>query len=255
MRERMKIVVVEDEYYVRKGLRNEIDWAAWGCEIVGEAENGMRGVEVIEKLRPQLVIADIEMPMMSGIDMVRQLKIRQVEAEYIFLTSHQNFTYVYQAIKLDVIDYLLKPFHREDLETSIQKARLKLHFLNREEEKQLLLSERELGVKNSLVREAVSYVREHYAEEISSVRMAEHLNISAAYFCRIFKKETGYTFSQYLVNYRIHIAAGMLANFDLRISEVAAQVGIVDSNYFSQLFKRIMGVTPTEYQNEKGHLF
>ncbi|WP_307254786.1 response regulator [Moryella indoligenes] len=98
----MKIVVVEDEYYVRKGLRNEIDWAAWGCEIVGEAENGMRGVEVIEKLRPQLVIADIEMPMMSGIDMVRQLKIRRVEAEYIFLTSHQNFTYVYQAIKMMV---------------------------------------------------------------------------------------------------------------------------------------------------------
>lgn len=247
----MRIVLVEDEYYVRKGILNTVDWAGNGCEIVGEAENGARGMQVIEEMRPHLVIADIEMPMMDGIEMVRRLRAKGIESEYIFLTSHQNFTYVYNAIKLEVIDYLLKPFHREDLQKSLQKARLKLHLLEREEERSLLTAEQDIRVKNSLVQEAVHYVRAHYAEEISSVSMAEHLNISTAYFCRIFKKETGYTFGQYLANYRIHIAAGMLTNFDIRVNEAALQVGIADSNYFSQLFKRITGLSPTEYQSSR----
>ena len=94
-------------------------------------------------------------------------------------------------------------------------------------------------------------MRKHYAEEISNVTAAEKLDINSAYFCRLFKKETGYTFGQYLTNYRIHVAAGLLTNFDMRINEVAMQVGIPDSNYFSQVFKKIMGMTPKEYQDAK----
>lgn len=248
MRTLMKVVLVEDEYYVRKGIIRALDWEAHGCFIAGEAENGEKGISLVEETRPQLVIADIEMPMMDGIEMVRRLKAKGISAEYIFLTSHQNFNYVYNAMKMEVIDYLLKPFHPEDLLACIHKARLRLHL----DEEEWRKSEREeLQVKNALVREAVNYVRAHYAEEISSVSVSLHLNLSTAYFCRIFKKETGYTFGQYLSNYRVQIAAGMLKNFDVRVNEVAAEVGILDSNYFSQIFKRIMGIAPKDYQNLK----
>ena len=115
----------------------------------------------------------------------------------------------------------------------------------------LLLTQKELQIKNGYIKDAVAYVRKHYAEEISNVTAAEKLDINSAYFCRLFKKETGYTFGQYLTNYRIHVAAGLLTNFDMRINEVAMQVGIPDSNYFSQVFKKIMGMTPKEYQDAK----
>ena len=235
--EKLRVVVVEDEYYVRKGIIQSFDWEKLDCEIVGEAANGKAGIEVVEECRPDLVIVDIEMPVMDGIEMVRRLKGKQCTAEFIFLTAHQKFTYVHSALKLEAMDYLLKPFRYEDLEECIEKVRVKRHKLDETEEQELLLTQRELQVKNSYIKDAVAYVRNHYAEDISNVTAAEQLDINSAYFCRL--------------NYRIHVAAGLLANFDIRVNEVAEQVGIADSNYFSQVFKKIMGMTPKEYQDAK----
>ena len=249
--EKLRIVVVEDEYYVRKGIIQSFDWEKVDCEIVGEAANGKAGIEVVEETKPDLVIVDVEMPVMDGLEMVRHLKSRKCMAEFVFLTAHQQFTYIHSALKLEAMDYLLNPFRFEDLEECIRKVRLKVHKADTPLEEQILFS-KELQVKNSYIKNAVTYVRKHYAEEISSVMVAEELDINPAYFCRLFKKETGYTFGQYLTNYRIHVAEGLLNNFDLRINEVAEQVGIPDSNYFSQIFKKNIGMTPKEYQDTRG---
>lgn len=247
----LKVVIVEDEYYVRKGIIQTFDWKGLGCEIVGEASNGREGVEVIERTRPDLVIADIEMPVTDGLEMVKILKSKQCRAEFIFLTAHQKFTYVHSALKLEAMDYLLKPFRYEELEACIRKVRIKLRKVDEETAKTILLTEEELSAGNMYIKKAISYVREHYAEEILVNEVAEGLNLSEAYFCRLFKKETGYTFGQYLTNYRIHVAAGLLANFPMKVSEAAEQVGYSDSNYFSMTFKKIMDMSPSDYQELK----
>lgn len=248
--ETLTIVVVEDEYYVRKGIIQSFDWRKVNCEIVGEASNGKVGIEVIEQTKPDLVIVDVEMPVMGGVEMVRHLRSKHCMSEFVFLTGHQQFTYVHSALKLEAVDYLLKPFRFEELEECIQKVRAKVHKDEEKTEEQIAFSQN-LEVRNSYIKNAVMYVRKHYAEDISSVTVAEELDINSAYFCRLFKKETGYTFGQYLTNYRVHVAEGLLKNFDFRVNEVAEQVGIPDSNYFSQVFKKYIGMTPKEYQDTK----
>ena len=248
MTDNLRIVIVEDEYYVRKGLINSFSWQDIGCEIVGEADNGANGLKVIMEQQPHLVIADIEMPLLDGISMVEQLIKQGYKGEYIFLTSHQNFSYVYRALKLEVVDYLLKPFKNEELQSNLEKVKVKVG-LNQTAVQETVVDE--INFKNTLIRQAVLYVRENYAQEITSNSVAEYLNISSAYFCRTFKKETGYTFGHYLAYYRIHKAAHLLQDSDMRISEVAAACGIADSNYFSQIFKKIKGVTPKEYQSNR----
>ena len=250
---RLKVVIVEDEYYVRKGIINSFDWGELDCEVVGEAANGKKGSEIIEELRPDIVITDIEMPVMDGIEMVRLLKNKRIEAGYIFLTAHQKFTYVHSALKLEAVDYLLKPFRYEDLKNSIEKVREKLQSGSSLSQEKIEI-EKEIQAKNNYIKEAVLYVRNNYGKDISNITAAEYLDINSAYFCRLFKKETGYTFGQYLTHYRVNVAAGLLANFDIRVAEVAEQVGYTDSNYFSQIFKKIMGITPKEYQNEKKYI-
>lgn len=247
---KLRVVVVEDEYYVRKGIINSFDWNELECEVVGEAQNGKKGAVIIEELRPDVVVTDIEMPVMSGIEMVKLLKNKQIEAGYIFLTAHQKFTYVHSALKLEAVDYLLKPFRYEELKQSLEKVREKLtgNSVSVDDRTEL---EKEIRAKNNYVKEAISYVRDNYGKDISNITAANHLDINSAYFCRLFKKETGYTFGQYLTHYRVHIAAGLLTNFDIRVAEAAEQVGYADSNYFSQIFKKIMGMTPKEYQTEK----
>ena len=234
---RLRVVVVEDEYYVRKGIINSFDWNELECEVVGEAQNGKKGAVIIEELRPDVVVTDIEMPVMSGIEMVKLLKNKQ-------------FTYVHSALKLEAVDYLLKPFRYEELKQSLEKVREKLtgNSVSVGDRTEL---EKEIRAKNNYVKEAISYVRDNYGKDISNITAANHLDINSAYFCRLFKKETGYTFGQYLTHYRVHIAAGLLTNFDIRVAEAAEQVGYADSNYFSQIFKKIMGMTPKEYQTEK----
>lgn len=244
----LSVVIIEDEYYVRKGLIQTFDWAALDCEVIGEASNGRDGVEVISKLKPDLVVADIEMPVINGIEMVKILKSRQCKSEYIFLTAHQKFAYVHSALKLEAMDYLLKPFSYEDLAECIRKVKIRLNKIDGETAKTLLLTEEKMKAKSLYIKDAIDYVREHYAEDITIPAMAQHLGISEAYFCRLFKKETGYTFVRYLTHYRIHVAAGMLAKLPVKISDAAEQTGFTDSNYFSSTFKRIMHLSPSKYQ-------
>ena len=250
--EKLRVVVVEDEYYVRKGIIQSFDWEKLDCEIVGEAADGKAGIEVVEECRPDLVIVDIEMPVMDGIEMVRRLKGKQCTAEFIFLTAHQKFTYVHSALKLEAMDYLLKPFRYEDLEECIEKVRVKRHKLDETGEQELLLTQRELQVKNGYIKDAVAYVRNHYAEDISNVTAAEQLDINSAYFCRLFKKETGYTVLNYLTQYRVSMACRLLSGGEHRVYEVAEKVGYRDVTYFGSTFKKFTGLSPTEYQDRKG---
>src|SRR5690554_1419626 len=101
-----KIVIVEDEILVKKGLVLTTDWEKLGCRVVGEAENGLQGIEVIEKLKPDIVLTDVRMPGMNGIEMIERLK-GKVEAEYIILSAYSEFSYAKKAISLGVREYLV----------------------------------------------------------------------------------------------------------------------------------------------------
>lgn len=250
----LKVIIVEDEYYVRQGMIKTIPWEEFECEIIGEASNGKMGVEVIQKLKPDVVIADIEMPILNGIDMMGELRRKGCTSYFIFLTAHQKFTYVHEALKMAAIDYLLKPVNHKELEQSIRKILVRFKKYNEDKLEEFEGSYEGVTVENNnlYIKQAISYVRKNYANEISVESITQHLAISEAYFCRLFKKETGYTFGQYLANYRMHVAAGLLKNFPLKVYEVAYQVGYADTNYFSVIFKKIMGVTPKEYQDQHG---
>ena len=121
-----RVLIVDDEKYVRMGIKSETDWALIGCEVVGEAANGIEGLEAAETLRPDLVISDIRMPKMDGIEMAEKIIEKCPGTKVIFLTAYNEFEYARQAIRIGVSDYLLKPFQDGELEGSIQRL-LHLH--------------------------------------------------------------------------------------------------------------------------------
>ena len=247
--DKYKVVIVDDDDVALENLSFEL-WKDARFSLEGTARNGRKGKKLIMKVQPDLLFLDVEMPDMTGLELLQEIRdYVSWNMKVVFYTAYDK--YMIQANREAAFDYLLKPFRFEDLEECIRKVRLKVHKADTPLEEQILFS-KELQVKNSYIKNAVTYVRKHYAEEISSVMVAEELDINPAYFCRLFKKETGYTFGQYLTNYRIHVAEGLLNNFDLRINEVAEQVGIPDSNYFSQIFKKNIGMTPKEYQDTRG---
>lgn len=247
----LKVLVVEDEEMIRKGIVLAVDWAAMDCVVVGEAANGVEALEAVERLNPSLIITDLKMPRMDGIEMLRCLRERGNHVYVIILTAYDSFTYAQSALRLGAVDFLLKPFHDGDLEQAVTALRRRMGGAEREEP---ALPGLKKGDKSKYVLEAMDYIGKHYQDpNISISDIALDLGISEGHLSRTFKKETDYTLLNYLTGYRIHKAMELLRDCRVKVYEVAAQVGYRDITYFSATFKRVTGLTPSEYQDTSGN--
>ncbi len=117
-----KILIVDDDRIIRKGLLTTIPWEANGFRLVGEAGDGEQALELIEAQRPQIVVTDIRMPFMDGLQLAEEAKKRYPDLKFIFLTGYEDFNYAKQALKIGAVDYLLKPVEREVLLEKVRKA-------------------------------------------------------------------------------------------------------------------------------------
>ena len=242
----LKVLIVEDEEMIRKGIVLTVDWAALDCVVVGEAANGLEGLEAARRLEPSLIITDLKMPQMDGIEMLRTLRAEGCNAYVIILTAYDNFSYAQSALRLGAVDYLLKPFHDGDLENAVNRLRARM---DSEIQDPVTLGTPRKGDKSKYVLEAMAYISKHYNEpDISVGTVAQSLNISEGYLSHTFKKETDYTLLGYITRYRIHKAMELLKDCRVKVYEVAEQVGYRDIAYFSATFKKYTGISPSEYQ-------
>lgn len=244
----LKVLVVDDETVVRRGIVLGVDWAAMGCVVVGEAANGLEGIQAVERYKPNLIITDVRMPKMDGIEMIRELRCRGCEAHAILLTAYSDFEYVRSALQLGADDYLLKPFRDQELAAAVERVRQKV------QERWEKGNDTELplvkGDKSKYVLKALEYISAHYADSgISITTIANHLGVSEGHLSHVFKKETNYTVVGYLTQYRIHMATKLLRDRNHKVYEVAELVGYKDVAYFGSTFKKLTGVSPSEYQD------
>lgn len=122
----IKVIIVEDEPRVRKGLAEAIDWPLFGMELIGTAANGLEGLELFRLHRPELVVADIRMPVMDGLAMTEAILEIQPHTKVIIISGHDEFTYAQKCISLGVTNYLLKPIGKKRFHTELDKVREEL---------------------------------------------------------------------------------------------------------------------------------
>jgi len=242
----MKVLVVEDEEMIRKGIVLAVDWAALDCVVVGEASNGEEGLQAAERYAPTLIITDLKMPKMDGIEMLRRLREAGNNAFVIILTAYDSFAYAQSALRLGAVDFLLKPFHDGELEQAVQALRRRME----PSQGGPAIPGLKKGDKSKYVLQAMSYIGEHYDNpNITVAEIAQSIGISEGHLSHTFKKETDYTLLNYLTRYRIHKAMELLRDCRVKVYEVAQQVGYKDITYFSATFKKVVGISPSEYQD------
>jgi len=253
----LKVLVVEDEDFIRKGLVYTYDWLSQNCIVAGEAADGESGLAMIRQLSPDIVITDIRMGEMDGLEMIRQGQ--QTNSFYsILLTGYSEFEYAKQALSLRVTEYLLKPVDEEKLTAAIAKIRKELErqpVSEKDSLPQLLVDSEALRNKqdiNYYVGCTLKMIEEQYAEKINIGKVAGQIGVSESYLSRKFKEETGNTFVEFLNKFRIQKAVSLLRRGGMRIREISEMVGFEEYKRFSEVFKKYTGMSCTEFVSSMG---
>ena len=245
----IKVLIVEDEKLTRQGLIMTVDWEKLGCELIGDAINGKDGAEKIRKFHPDLVITDIRMPVMSGLDMMKATR-NESECFYVILSGYDEFRYCQEAMRLGAKDYLLKPIDDSEFAEVITKN-VALLEKRHHEQSYIGMSEQKpfLNIyQNKYVSSAYEIIRNRYKEDLTIRDVADTLNISDSYLEKLIRTKTNYTFRGLLTLFRIKAAVTLLETTDLKVYTIANEVGYIDSKYFSKIFQKLVGIKPTEYR-------
>lgn len=253
-----KILLVEDEEMIRKGLAFNFDWMKSDCVVVAEATDGVDGIEKIKSCRPDIVVTDVGMPLKNGIEMLQET-IEEYQYAAIILSVYDEFHYAKMAMHIGVCEYLLKPLEHEQLSKALEKAKeqwkIKRHYrdsvirteqvMNRSVLTEQLITPQNINSRRVL--SMITYVEENYSRKISIDQMVGLLDTSATYLNQKFKEETGYTFNDFVNRYRIQQAIELLKTGNCKVYHVAGKTGFKEYKYFLHVFRKYTGVSPSQF--------
>ncbi|GBF76837.1 DNA-binding response regulator [Paenibacillus sp. 598K] len=247
-----RIAVIDDEVFVRKGITSSIDWHKYDIEFVGEASNGLAGLELIRRCRPHIVLTDIKMPQMDGLEMARIVRSEFPEIRILIMSVLEDFETVREALRLNVVDYVQKfLIQPENLLQTVLDIQRSLAAETPEvvpvQTQQAPSSQEPSSLYRLEVRQAMLYVHQHYGEVLRIQDVADAVGLSENYFSYVFSNETGKTFSQYVQEFRIAEARRLLEKGDIKWYEISGKVGFDDPKYFTKVFKRHTALTPAQY--------
>ncbi len=248
-----KILIADDERFEREQLSQIIE-AEFGHAVqTRTAENGRQAVETAALWTPGIVLMDIEMPGVNGIEAAKRILNQLPGCRLIFVTAYSLFNYAYEAVKMGAYDYILKPVDPADVVRTVRRC---IDQTETEKELKAMTPVAEtLGDSAShdkttlLIANVKKYLQHNYMlYGVSLDSISDILNINSSYFSMLFKKSCGVNFVDYLTELRINAAKDLLADPFLAASEVANMVGYESPNYFTRVFKKTTGMTPTEYR-------
>ena len=241
---KLRVLLVDDEIMIREGFKRLFDWDAHDCEVVGEAADGMEALTQIDALCPDIVIMDINIPIMNGLKVISLSRIKHPQIAFVIVSGYDDFSYCREALRMQITDYILKPVNYEEFGGCIDNLKISL-FRQRvssaaEPEKQ----------EERTITGITRYLQEHLADEMSLAVLAEEFHLNPQYISQLFKNEIGVNFLSYLTNIRMEKAKKLLLSTSLSVAEVAERSGYGDYRVFTKVFKKSEGITPSQYRRD-----
>ncbi len=241
---KLKVLLVDDEIMIREGFKRLFDWEAHGCEVVGEAADGIEALRQIDALLPDIVIMDINIPFMNGLKVIEVSRTKHPEIAYVIVSGYDDFSYCRKALQLQITDYILKPVNYEEFGSCIDSLKISMYESKTSENSDL--DKGDERVISSIMR----YMQEHLSEEISLSLLADEFHLNPQYISQLFKNEIGVGFLAYLTNIRIEKAKKLLLSTALSVTEISSYAGYSDYRVFTKVFKKTEGITPSQFRRE-----
>lgn len=247
----LKLAIFDDEPIILQGMGILVERCGLPLEVACTAVNGLKALDLLKTHRPEIILSDIRMPGMDGLTLIEQAAAIMPGSAYLIMSGYRDFDFVKRALSLRVIDYLEKPVTLEMLSQALKRAMSQLGVPERRAS-QPVVSESapaEAPTNRADIRRLISYIHQHYNEDISLGDLADLAEMNPAYLSNLFKETVGMSYVKYLTGVRLEQAKVFLARGE-RTSAVAKTVGYADDKYFRQVFKKNEGLTPSEYRQK-----
>ena len=254
------LLIVDDEPLIRKGILTLVDFEKLGITDTYEASNGEEGLSLFTQHAPQLVLLDINLPLMNGLELAQAIKMQNPLTKIAMITGYDYVDYAITALKIGVDDYILKPVSKQDVSNVL--AKLIQKYENDQTNREVLT------VANALIQNKPSYSNTQITNsesetvhdriqtlieqslsnsELSLTSVANSLGYSSNYLSSLFKNLFGVPFQEYVLSHRLEKAKLLLLSTTLKNYEIAERVGFEDVNYFNTRYKMKYGVSPKQY--------
>lgn len=253
-------IIVDDEPRTVWALQENIEWKKCGIRKVYTANNIRSAFDQIQENKIEILICDIEMPNGDGTVLLEKLNDANINMCCIFVTCHQEYNVMRRAIQLKCYDYVLKPINTETF------TQLLIEMVHKMEGWEVQAKDKgkvqwggflesDIVIRDSknvrnIEMEIKSYIKEHLADNIKCSDISDELHFNSNYLMRVFKKETGMSILEYVILARVEAAKKILKGTRLPIKDVAELVGYQDSVYFTKIFHKETGLTPSEYRKK-----
>jgi len=235
-------MIADDEMYMLEAMEKLINWEKMDCQLVYKAQNGKELIDQMKAEIPDIVITDIKMPLISGIEVAQYVYENMLPTKVIILSAYADFEYAQEAIAYDVCGYIIKTAAIEMLPDMIQKAIGKLSKPLDDEKEEEVQSEDILG-------KLQKYISTHYTEKLTLAQISKDIHSNGSYLSRLYKMKTGQNLFDAINQKKIEKAKELMLS-GYKIYEAAQMVGFDDVSYFSRVFKKYEGCSPREYEKK-----
>lgn len=248
------VLVVEDEPLELEFLKAIVEETLKSDVKVITAKNGRQAVNMAKKYRPDIIFMDVMLPEIDGIQAIREIRTFLSHVCVCIITAYMEFQFAQEAVRLHVHEYLLKPMKpsgiRNVLLDMVQKVEETQKIFAGEQTTLVKSEEKEEEKHPTFVEESKKYIQKHYKEKMTLEMVASEVYVNAQYFSRVFKKETGVTFTEYVNRLKIQYACKLLETTSYPAYRVSVECGFRDPSYFNRVFCAKMNMTPQKYKKQ-----
>ena len=252
----MTVMVVDDEYLIVAGLINIINNFYFPNLTVIGFSDSEKAYEYMMQETVNVVIADIHMPGINGLDLLSAFRKKSSNCKFIILSGYQEFVYAQKAIKLEVVEYLIKPVDEAELNSILRNLYKNFYHIYPEEYNEMLPVNMKVYTKDrsgysKQLQMLLDFIDLHYSRDVSLTKLSELSKLHPNYISSLFVKELNMNYMKYIGGLRLNKALQMLnENIDMPVATLAMNLGYSSERQFYRMFKHLMKLTPNEYREK-----
>lgn len=248
------ILIVDDEPRTRQGLQRTLESWNNGEYTILIAENGEEVMRIMEEKKIHILLSDIHMPEMTGLQLLKNIKEKGISPVVIVISAYSEFEYAQEALRLGVVNYLLKPIGKKKLIEAVEEAvkvlekQVRVGMIEKVVDEKIVDANTKLDSTKDTIRKAKAYIDKHLKDEFTLKDVASHVHLNPSYFSVLFKEQVKLNFSEYVTRRRIQRAKELVISTNLPINEISEEAGYKTAKYFIKIFKELEGMTPSTYR-------